>query len=284
MARRAARRGPLIVSSSSGALLDERATPRCRCRSSELGRPAPWTRTRDDYIDTQVLIFRLIAGEHFDEDEIRTLAAEALARDYDPAGVLRQLMAIAASPDRTEALQSVTAPTLVIHGLPRLAGDAERRHRHGPGSARIAPIDVPRHGPRPAPESLGRDRRGDRAERRARRIQATLDDLTVPVRGGLRSIRGSGRPLVRNCHFGRHFSGGVYRGEARGRASIWGVLLTDTARGTSAAPAPGVWFGGAAVVGALVAVARVSTAMSTIPPRRRPSAGSSQRPCTSRPG
>ena len=75
------------------------------------------SRTRDDYIDTQVLIFRLIAGEHFDEDEIRTLAAEALARDYDPAGVLRQLMAIAASPDRTEALQSVTAPTLVIHGL-----------------------------------------------------------------------------------------------------------------------------------------------------------------------
>jgi pimeloyl-ACP methyl ester carboxylesterase len=75
------------------------------------------SKTRDDYIDTQVLTFRLISGEHFDEQDIRALAAESLARDYDPAGVLRQLMAIAASPDRTEALRSVTAPTLVIHGL-----------------------------------------------------------------------------------------------------------------------------------------------------------------------
>jgi pimeloyl-ACP methyl ester carboxylesterase len=75
------------------------------------------SKTRDDYIDKQVLTFRLISGEHFDEQDIRTLAAESLARDYDPAGVLRQLMAVAASPDRTAALRSVTAPTLVIHGL-----------------------------------------------------------------------------------------------------------------------------------------------------------------------
>jgi pimeloyl-ACP methyl ester carboxylesterase len=75
------------------------------------------SKSRDDFIDTQVLIFRMISGDHFDEEEIRTLASEALARDYDPAGVVRQLMAIAASPDRTESLRSVTAPTLVIHGL-----------------------------------------------------------------------------------------------------------------------------------------------------------------------
>ena len=75
------------------------------------------SKSRDDYIDKQVLIFRLIAGEHFDEEEIRALAAEALARDYDPAGTIHQMMAIAASPDRTAALASVTAPTLVIHGL-----------------------------------------------------------------------------------------------------------------------------------------------------------------------
>ena len=31
--------------------------------------------------------------------------------------------------------------------------------------------------------------------------------------------------------------------------------MTDTARGTAAAPAPGVWFAGAALAGALVAVA-----------------------------
>jgi pimeloyl-ACP methyl ester carboxylesterase len=75
------------------------------------------SRSRDDFIDKQVLIFRMISGEHFDEGEIRALAAEALARDYDPVGTVHQLMAIAASPDRTAALGSVKAPTLVIHGL-----------------------------------------------------------------------------------------------------------------------------------------------------------------------
>jgi pimeloyl-ACP methyl ester carboxylesterase len=75
------------------------------------------SRSPDDFIDKQLLIFELVSGEHFDEEEIRTLAAEALARDYDPAGVVHQMMAIAASPDRTAALRSVTAPTLVIHGL-----------------------------------------------------------------------------------------------------------------------------------------------------------------------
>ena len=52
----------------------------------------------------------------------------------------------------------------------------------------------------------------------------------------------------------RDRSGAVYGCGARGRASIWAVQV-DTARGTAAAPAPGVWFGGAALVGALVAVA-----------------------------
>ena len=79
--------------------------------------PKVRSKSRADFIDKQVFIFRLISGDHFDEADIRTLAAEALARDYDPAGVVHQIMAIAASPDRTAALGSVAAPTLVIHGL-----------------------------------------------------------------------------------------------------------------------------------------------------------------------
>jgi pimeloyl-ACP methyl ester carboxylesterase len=75
------------------------------------------SKSRADYVDKQLLIFELISGEHYDPDEIRMLSEQALARDYDPAGTVNQLMAIAASPDRTEALRSVTAPTLVIHGL-----------------------------------------------------------------------------------------------------------------------------------------------------------------------
>ena len=42
---------------------------------------------------------------------------EAFVRSYDAAGVARQTMAVAASPDRTCDLGLVRAPTLVIHGL-----------------------------------------------------------------------------------------------------------------------------------------------------------------------
>jgi pimeloyl-ACP methyl ester carboxylesterase len=72
---------------------------------------------REDYVDTTLLVFRLISGEHLDEDEVRMLAEQSLARSYDPAGSLHQLMAIVASPNRTAALRQVRAPTLVVHGL-----------------------------------------------------------------------------------------------------------------------------------------------------------------------
>ncbi len=34
--------------------------------------PKVRSKSRDDFIDKQVLIFRLISGDHFDEEEIRT--------------------------------------------------------------------------------------------------------------------------------------------------------------------------------------------------------------------
>ena len=51
-----------------------------------------------------------------DEAAIRARCAAAFERSNDPVGVARQLVAIAASPDRTADLASVAAPTLVIHG------------------------------------------------------------------------------------------------------------------------------------------------------------------------
>ncbi|MFW2380701.1 MAG: alpha/beta fold hydrolase, partial [Acidimicrobiales bacterium] len=39
------------------------------------------------------------------------------ARSWRPEGSARQIAAIGASPDRTEALKNVDVPTLVIHGL-----------------------------------------------------------------------------------------------------------------------------------------------------------------------
>lgn len=61
--------------------------------------------------------FRLIAGPHFDAEEVGAAVRRAVSRNINPFGVLRQLLAIQASPDRTAGLRRVTAPTLVIHGL-----------------------------------------------------------------------------------------------------------------------------------------------------------------------
>jgi pimeloyl-ACP methyl ester carboxylesterase len=61
--------------------------------------------------------FRLIAGPHFDEDEIGVMVRQAVERNVNPLGTSRQLLAIQASPDRTAGLREVRVPTLVIHGL-----------------------------------------------------------------------------------------------------------------------------------------------------------------------
>jgi pimeloyl-ACP methyl ester carboxylesterase len=78
-------------------------------------RPA---RDRGEAMDHAVRVFRHIgsAGYPFDEPGIRELAGRAWDRDPTSAGTGRQLAAIIKSGDRTGALRTVTAPTLVIHG------------------------------------------------------------------------------------------------------------------------------------------------------------------------
>ena len=61
--------------------------------------------------------FRLIAGPHFDADEVGAAVRLAVSRNINPFGTLRQLLAIQASPERTPGLRRVTVPTLVVHGL-----------------------------------------------------------------------------------------------------------------------------------------------------------------------
>ena len=75
-------------------------------------------RTRNEAIDRALSIYRVIRspGFPFDEQRIRDVAGRAFDRGYDAAGVARQLAAIHASGDRTQALRSVDVPTLVIHG------------------------------------------------------------------------------------------------------------------------------------------------------------------------
>jgi pimeloyl-ACP methyl ester carboxylesterase len=53
---------------------------------------------------------------HQDDERTAAVVGEAFDRSFDPAGQARQLMAIMASPSRTEALRQVTVPALVLHG------------------------------------------------------------------------------------------------------------------------------------------------------------------------
>ena len=89
---------------------------------------APPARTREEHEEAAVATWRLIGspGFEFDEARVREHARRTWDGGHDPRGVARQLMAIQASGDRTEALRLLEVPTLVIHGaadpLIQLAG------------------------------------------------------------------------------------------------------------------------------------------------------------------
>jgi pimeloyl-ACP methyl ester carboxylesterase len=76
-------------------------------------------RDRDGYIDHVVQSFRIVGspGFPFDEARLRARLRTSFDRGRDPVGARRQLVAIAASGDRTRALQALNVPTLVVHGL-----------------------------------------------------------------------------------------------------------------------------------------------------------------------
>ena len=82
--------------------------------SSLLFRPPP--AERSDSIEDAVEAARLTSPVYFDEEEIRQLAAASYDRSFYPEGTGRQLAAILASGDRSEQLQALDVPTLVIHG------------------------------------------------------------------------------------------------------------------------------------------------------------------------
>ena len=78
------------------------------------GRPAD----REGFAESAVQVFRVIGSPGFDADEerLRERARASFDRGYHPEGTARQLLAIAASGDRTEALRGLSVPTVVIHG------------------------------------------------------------------------------------------------------------------------------------------------------------------------
>ncbi|MGB6836720.1 MAG: alpha/beta hydrolase [Dehalococcoidia bacterium] len=78
----------------------------------------PMPTEREAAIQHGMRVWRAIAGPgfEFDEARIRELVELSYDRDPDPSGTARQLLAIMTAPSRKDALRSVTAPTLVIHG------------------------------------------------------------------------------------------------------------------------------------------------------------------------
>jgi pimeloyl-ACP methyl ester carboxylesterase len=90
--------------------------PAARVYPFLLGRPP---KSVEHAQERAVKLFRVVGSPAYerDEDDLRRLVAQSYERgDGDVAGTGRQLAAIIASGDRTQALGSITAPTLVIHG------------------------------------------------------------------------------------------------------------------------------------------------------------------------
>lgn len=73
--------------------------------------------TLDEALDAAVVTRKVIASpDHWDEDTVRATAKLAIDRCWNPGGSARQLLAIAASGSRADALKELRIPTLVIHG------------------------------------------------------------------------------------------------------------------------------------------------------------------------
>jgi pimeloyl-ACP methyl ester carboxylesterase len=73
---------------------------------------------REAFIEHATQLFAKIGSRGIPQDTegVRKIAALSFDRELDRTGAGRQLAAIIASGDRTTELESITAPTLVIHG------------------------------------------------------------------------------------------------------------------------------------------------------------------------
>jgi pimeloyl-ACP methyl ester carboxylesterase len=78
----------------------------------------PLAKEIDQYVAQSLDIWKILHGEHFpfDKDRVEKVIRDSRDRGFNPAGVARQLSAIIDSPDRTNGLQQLQIPSLVIHG------------------------------------------------------------------------------------------------------------------------------------------------------------------------
>lgn len=78
----------------------------------------PQAKTRSQHIEQTLAMWKVLHGDcfPFPEHQYRETITLAYERGISPGGVLRQMAAITASPDRTPRLSSLTLPSLIIHG------------------------------------------------------------------------------------------------------------------------------------------------------------------------
>lgn len=104
-----------IMSSSGARYLPG---PRPEVLRALLGRPE----RMDEHglVEHAMGVFRVIGSPGFPQDEaqLREQVRLAMRRSHRPAGVLRQVAAIAADTRRADELPRIKAPTLVVHGRP----------------------------------------------------------------------------------------------------------------------------------------------------------------------
>ena len=73
--------------------------------------------SRAEAAEVSTEMYALWAGSSWNREEHLARSRQSVARSWRPRGVDRQTAAIAGSPDRTPMLSTITAPTLVIHGM-----------------------------------------------------------------------------------------------------------------------------------------------------------------------
>lgn len=122
-----------IMSSSGDRRLPPSSMKVTRMLLVRPARDAPLDALLDHYME----FFRTVGSPGFPTPEplMRERLGIGLRRCYHPAGVERQLLAIAASDDRSAALKTMTKPTLIIHGN----ADPFVRVAHGIDCARKIP-------------------------------------------------------------------------------------------------------------------------------------------------
>jgi len=103
-----------IMSSSGNPALP----PPTPAAATALFAPLPRQRDRESIVTDSIARYETLESPAYptDRSRLRQLFADEYERNFDPRGVARQLAALIANGDRRPLLQTITAPTVVVHG------------------------------------------------------------------------------------------------------------------------------------------------------------------------